>query len=114
MDEFAGALQLAKKGVDRIRTSQNKGEDKYEHITEDEIKQVERTVQEKWNWLEEKRIQLNQTARTQQPPIYCNQIRTEKQVSTRIVHRIVKISFDTKNTSITLMFLYFFSPWTTS
>ncbi|XP_008202915.1 heat shock 70 kDa protein 4L isoform X1 [Nasonia vitripennis] len=89
MDEFAGALQLAKKGVDRIRTSQNKGEDKYDHISEEEIKQVERTVQEKWNWLEDKRVQLNQTPRTQQPPIYCNQIRTEKQTLDNAVNPIL-------------------------
>lgn len=74
------ALQLAKKGLDQIRVSSGK-DDKYSHITEEEVKTVEKIVQEKWTWLEEKRILLASTLRTQQPPVTVVQIRAEKQVS---------------------------------
>jgi len=75
------ALQLAKKSLDQIKMSNGK-DDKYSHLTEEEIKTVEKTVQEKWTWLEEKRILLASTLRTQQPPVTVAQIRAEKQVST--------------------------------
>ena len=80
MDALASYMQLAKKAVDQIRVSHSAKDDKFEHITDEEVKKVERAIQDKWQWLEEKRVQLNQTPRTQQPPIYVNQIRTEKQV----------------------------------
>lgn len=74
------ALQLAKKSLDQIKLSSGK-DDKYSHLTEEEMKTVEKTVQEKWTWLEEKRILLASTLRTQQPPVIVAQIRAEKQVS---------------------------------
>jgi hypothetical protein len=79
MDDLARALQQAMKDVEQIRSSHGK-DDKFDHITDEEVKKVERTIQSKWSWLEEKRILLNQTPRTQQPPVYINQIRAEKQV----------------------------------
>lgn len=79
LDELAGALQLAKKGIDLIRSSNGK-DDKYSHLTEEEVKKVEKVVQEKWTWLEEKRMLLASTPRTQQPPVTVAQIRAEKQV----------------------------------
>ncbi|XP_033195781.1 heat shock protein 70Cb isoform X1 [Bombus vancouverensis nearcticus] len=78
LDELAGALQLAKKGIDLIRSSSGK-DDKYSHLTEEEVKKVEKVVQEKWTWLEEKRMLLASTPRTQQPPVTVAQIRAEKQ-----------------------------------
>ncbi|XP_011641017.1 heat shock 70 kDa protein 4 isoform X1 [Pogonomyrmex barbatus] len=78
LDELGGALQLAKKGLDQIRASSGK-DDKYSHLTEEEIKTIEKTIQEKWTWLEEKRILLANTLRTQQPPVTVAQIRAEKQ-----------------------------------
>ncbi|XP_011162513.1 97 kDa heat shock protein isoform X2 [Solenopsis invicta] len=77
LEELGVALQLAKKGLDQIKTSSGK-DDKYSHLTEEEIKIVEKTVQEKWTWLEEKRILLASTLRTQQPPVTVAQIRAEK------------------------------------
>lgn len=73
------ALQLAKKSLDQIKILNGK-DDKYSHLTEEEVKTVEKTVQEKWTWLEEKRILLASTLRTQQPPVIVAQIRAEKQV----------------------------------
>ncbi|XP_012234476.1 97 kDa heat shock protein isoform X2 [Linepithema humile] len=78
LEELAGALQLARKGLDQIKASSGK-DDKYSHLTEEEVKTVEKTVQDKWTWLEEKRMLLASTLRTQQPPVTVAQIRTEKQ-----------------------------------
>lgn len=79
LEELAGALQLAKKGLDHIKASSGK-DNKYSHLTEEEVKKVEKAVQEKWTWLEEKRVLLAGTPRTQPPPVTVAQIRGEKQV----------------------------------
>lgn len=84
LEEIAGALQLTKKGADHIKASIGK-DDKYSHITEEEIKKVEKAIQEKWSWLEEKRVQLAGTPRTQQPPVTVAQIRAEKQALDSVV-----------------------------
>lgn len=84
LEELAVALQLAKKGLDQIKSSIGK-DDKYSHLTEEEIKTVEKTVQEKWTWLEEKRMLLASLLRTQQPPVTVVQIRTEKQSMDSVV-----------------------------
>ena len=81
LEELGGALQLAKKGLDQIRTAGGK-DDKYSHITDEELKKMERMIQDKWTWLEEKRAILSGTPRTQQPPILVSQIRAERQVIT--------------------------------
>ncbi|XP_043476010.1 97 kDa heat shock protein isoform X2 [Leptopilina heterotoma] len=78
LEELGGGLQLAKKGVDQIKLSAEK-DDKYSHITDEEIKKLEKVIHEKWMWLEEKRSILLSTPRTQQPPILVAQIRSEKQ-----------------------------------
>lgn len=78
LEELAGALQLVKKGVDLIKASSGK-DNKYSHLTEEEVKKVEKAVQEKWAWLDEKRVLLASTPRTQQPPVTVAQIRAEKQ-----------------------------------
>ncbi|XP_012138186.1 heat shock protein 70Cb isoform X2 [Megachile rotundata] len=84
LEDLAGALQLVKKGVDLIRASSGK-DNKYSHLTEEEVKKVEKTVQEKWAWLDEKRVLLAGTPRTQQPPVTVAQIRAEKQSLDSIV-----------------------------
>ncbi|KYQ55854.1 hypothetical protein ALC60_05135 [Trachymyrmex zeteki] len=83
-EELGVALQLAKKSLDQIKILNGK-DDKYSHLTEEEVKTVEKTVQEKWTWLEEKRILLASTLRTQQPPVIVAQIRAEKQALDSVV-----------------------------
>lgn len=80
IEELAGALQIAKKGLDQIRQSAAGRDDKFSHLTDEEIRKVEKAVEEKWGWLEEKRASLSGTSRTQQPPVTIAQIRAEKQV----------------------------------
>ncbi|KAI4493155.1 hypothetical protein M0802_009572 [Mischocyttarus mexicanus] len=84
LEELASGLQLARKGIDNIKASFGK-DDKYSHLTDDEIKKVEKIVQEKWAWLEEKRVILSSTPRTQPPPTTISQIRSEKQALDSVV-----------------------------
>lgn len=77
LEDLGKALQLAKKGLNQIEASIGK-DDKYSHLTEEEIKTVDKTIQEKWIWLEEKRMLLASLPRTQQPPVMVAQIRSEK------------------------------------
>ncbi|XP_046432561.1 heat shock 70 kDa protein 4 isoform X1 [Neodiprion fabricii] len=85
VEELAGALQITKKSLDQIRQSAaaaaagGQEESKYSHLTDEEIKKVEKAVDDKWAWLEEKRIALSGLQRTQQPPVTVAQIRAEKQ-----------------------------------
>ncbi|XP_015608782.1 97 kDa heat shock protein isoform X2 [Cephus cinctus] len=84
LEELAGALQIAKKGLDQIKASHGK-DDKFSHITDENIKKIEKIVQEKWSWLEENRVILASTPRTQQPPVTIAQIRSEKQALNNVV-----------------------------
>ncbi|XP_046748462.1 97 kDa heat shock protein isoform X2 [Diprion similis] len=89
VEELAGALQITKKSLDQIRQSAAAGggqeESKYSHLTDEEIKKVEKAVDEKWSWLEEKRVALSGIQRTQQPPVTVAQIRAEKQALDSVV-----------------------------
>ncbi|XP_014473842.1 PREDICTED: 97 kDa heat shock protein isoform X2 [Dinoponera quadriceps] len=84
LEELGGALQLAKKSLDQIKAA-NPKDDKYSHLTEEEVKKIEKAVQEKWTWLEDKRMVLASISRTQQPPITVAQIRAEKQALDNVV-----------------------------
>lgn len=77
-DELGKALQLSKKGLNQIEASIGK-DDKYSHLTEEEIKTVDKIIHEKWLWLEEKRMLVGTIPRTQPPAITVAQIRAEKQ-----------------------------------
>ncbi|KAK0177021.1 hypothetical protein PV328_001112 [Microctonus aethiopoides] len=88
LNELAGALQLAKKSYDHIKTSQGK-DDKYSHITEDEIKQVGKTIQEKWSWLDEAHAIFANTPRTQLASITVAQIRSAKMMVDNTVTSII-------------------------
>ncbi|XP_049861111.1 heat shock 70 kDa protein 4 [Schistocerca gregaria] len=75
LEEFGAALQLTRKAVDQWRA----GEERYNHLAEADMQQVEQKVEQCHRWLEEKRSQLASTPRTQNPPITVAQIRQEKQ-----------------------------------
>ncbi|XP_066589095.1 heat shock 70 kDa protein 4 isoform X2 [Prorops nasuta] len=84
LEELGGALQLARKGLDQIKAPGGR-DDKYSHLTDDEIKKVEKAVQEKWAWLEEKRAILAGTPRTQTPVVTVALIRQEKQALDNVI-----------------------------
>ncbi|XP_012287319.1 97 kDa heat shock protein isoform X2 [Orussus abietinus] len=84
LEELASSLQLAKKGLDQVKASRGK-DDKYSHLTDEELKTVEKAIQEKWTWLEEKRILFARVSRTEQPPETVAQIRSEKNSLNNIV-----------------------------
>lgn len=79
VNDLAGALQLASKGYDQIKASQGK-DDKYAHLTDEEIKQIGSTIKEKRVWLDDARVMFANTPRTQMASITVAQIRTAKQV----------------------------------
>lgn len=78
MDELAHALIGATRTVDKIKESAGK-DDKYSHITKDEVRKVEVAINEKWRWLEVTRMKLKGVPRTKPIEITIAQIRAEKQ-----------------------------------
>lgn len=78
VNELAGSLQIAKKGLDQIKSSQGK-DDKYSHLTDDDIKLVNKTIQDKSTWLEDARKVFVNTPRTQLASITIVQIQSAKQ-----------------------------------
>lgn len=78
INELAGALQIAKKGLEQIKVSQGK-DDKYSHLTDDDIKLVNKTIQEKSSWLEDARKVFVNTPRTQTASITIVEIQSAKQ-----------------------------------
>lgn len=79
IEELANALLQGTETVKKIRAMSTKEDSKYSHITKDELKKVEETIQEKWKWLEQKRMMFDALARTDAPPVTFAQIRAEKQ-----------------------------------
>ncbi|XP_053598001.1 97 kDa heat shock protein [Microplitis demolitor] len=88
VNDLAGALQIAKKTYENIKASLGK-DDKYSHLTEDELKQAAKTIQDKWTWLEEARVVMAGTALTQMCSITVAQIRSEKQALDNVVQSIL-------------------------
>jgi heat shock protein len=76
LEELASVLQLTRKAVDKYRA----GDERYSHLAESDIQKVEQSTEETHKWLEEKRVVLAGTPRTQNPPVTVSQIRQEKQV----------------------------------
>lgn len=97
---------MAKKSLDHIKASNSK-DDKYSHLTEEEVKKVEKAVQEKWTWLEEKRILLASTLRTQQPPVTVAQIRAEKQVNVGDINFFFFFFVNISNVHIYFLIVHF-------
>ncbi|XP_043288353.1 heat shock protein 105 kDa isoform X2 [Venturia canescens] len=88
LNELSVALQHAKMGYDQIKASQGK-DDKYSHITDDELKQAGKAIQEKWTWLDEAHVVFASTPRTQLPNITVAQIRSAKQTLDNTVKPIL-------------------------
>ena len=88
LEELAIALQLAKKAIYSIKSSNGK-DDKYSHLTEEEVRKLEKVEHEKWVWLQEKRVLLASTPRTQQPPVTVAQIRAERQSLDSVVSSVL-------------------------
>nr|UNE55961.1 heat shock 70 kDa protein cognate 4 [Paroster macrosturtensis] len=73
LEDFARSIQLAGKASEQMRQK----DPKYEHVTDEEVMKLIKTVQENHKWLEETRVQLNATSRYVTPSITVSQIRTE-------------------------------------
>ncbi|KAJ4437376.1 hypothetical protein ANN_17519 [Periplaneta americana] len=85
LEELACALQLTRKAVDQYRS----GDERYSHLADSDIQKVQQTAEQAHKWLEEKRVALAGTPRTQNPPITVAQIRQEKQTFENTVNPIL-------------------------
>lgn len=85
LEELACALQLTRKAVDQYRS----GDERYSHLADSDIQKVQQTAEQAHKWLEEKRVALAGTPRTQNPPITVAQIRQEKQTFENSVNPIL-------------------------
>ncbi|XP_050303566.1 heat shock 70 kDa protein 4 isoform X2 [Anthonomus grandis grandis] len=74
LEDFARALQLCMKAIELIRNK----DQKYSHLTEEEVAQVEKAFQESYQWLEQTRQKLNASSLHLPPPITIAQVRQEK------------------------------------
>lgn len=86
LSELAGTLQIAKKSYDQIKSSKD---EKYAHITDEELKSVGSIIKDKWKWLEDAHNVFSTTPRTQMPSITLAQIRTTKQAVDNTVNPII-------------------------
>ena len=99
---MTNSIQFCKQSIDQIAMSKNKKEDKFDHITEEEIQKVDKMIQEKWNWLENSKKVLNQTPQMEQPTVFANQIKSEQQVNIKIcIHTMCILK---KKTNINFLF----------
>ncbi|XP_034934866.1 heat shock 70 kDa protein 4L isoform X2 [Chelonus insularis] len=88
LNDLASALQLAKKNYEQIKASYGK-DDKYSHLTEEDIEKLNKAIQEKWSWLEEAYSVFASTPRTQLASITVVQIRSMKQALDSTVSPII-------------------------
>lgn len=86
LNDLAATLQLTKKSYDQIKASKD---DKYTHITDEEIKILGNIVKEKWAWLEETHAIFSNTPRTQMPSVTLAQVRGVRQTVESTANPIV-------------------------
>ncbi|XP_011304595.1 97 kDa heat shock protein isoform X2 [Fopius arisanus] len=86
LSDLAATLQLAKKGYDQIKHSKD---DKYCHVTDEELKTLGNVFKEKWQWLEQAHSTFSSTPRTQMPSITLAQVRQVKHTVDTTVNPII-------------------------
>lgn len=74
LEEFRNSLQSAKNVID----SAFKGDEKYAHLSKQDLTAVETTIKNEIKWLEEKCLKLKSLPKYDDPPVTCDQIREEK------------------------------------
>lgn len=78
MEELAQSLQLTGKAINAWKA----GDERYSHLVETEIQQVESALKTSTTWLETQRATLANLSRTANPPITVSQIQQQKHVKT--------------------------------
>ncbi|XP_015116865.1 97 kDa heat shock protein isoform X2 [Diachasma alloeum] len=86
LSDLAATLQLAKKGYDQIKGSKD---DKYSHVTDEELKTLGNVIKDKWAWLEEAHAVFAATPRTQMPSITLAQVRSVRQTVDNTANPII-------------------------
>ncbi|XP_066997592.2 heat shock 70 kDa protein 4L [Anabrus simplex] len=75
LNEYSASLQLSQKTVDHFRS----GDERFIHLKESDVQNAQHLIDKNMKWLDEKRMALAGTPRTQDPPITMEQIRRERQ-----------------------------------
>ncbi|KAF4533066.1 hypothetical protein B566_EDAN002629 [Ephemera danica] len=75
LEELSHSLMLARKALGAAET----GDERYNHLTTEELQKLHQGVDKTSHWLEEQRALLARTPRTQDPPVLVATIRQEKQ-----------------------------------
>ncbi len=57
-------------------------DEKYAHLEKAEVDKVIKSYEEKRKWFDEKSSLLNASKLHEDPPVYCSQIKSEKEVNT--------------------------------
>ena len=61
--------------------NKNLKDEKYEHLTAEEMKKVQDKVDDRFNWFNQRSNEMRNCPQTKNPPVYPSQIETEKKVS---------------------------------
>ncbi|CAG0894734.1 unnamed protein product [Darwinula stevensoni] len=84
-DQLGGGLQQVRKALDLFA----QGDEKYNHIDAEDMKKVEKALQEKEAWLDKAFNSLSNLPKEKNPPILAQQIRAEKQALDNVVMPIL-------------------------
>lgn len=77
VEELRAALQLTRKAVEQWRA----GDEKYNHLTDDEMQRVQTSFDTAQRWLDDNASALNPAVKTQDPTIKVSAVREQKHVS---------------------------------
>lgn len=80
------SLQLARKAL----AAADAGDERYNHLTPDELQRVAQAVDKTARWLDDQRALLAKAPRTQDPPVQVSALRQEKQVSCNVMFFVSK------------------------
>jgi len=73
--QFGGSIQQVRKAYEQWE----KKDEKYEHISEEDMKKVLKAIEEKQSWLDQQIGLCNNTPKFENPPVTCAKFRAEKQ-----------------------------------
>lgn len=80
VEELRGALQLTRKALEQWRA----GDEKYNHLSDDDIQRVQTSVDTAQKWLEDNAAALNPANKTQDPSVKVSAVREQKHVSASV------------------------------
>ncbi|KAE8749608.1 hypothetical protein FOCC_FOCC003596 [Frankliniella occidentalis] len=88
VEELRSALQLTRKALEQWRA----GDEKYNHLSEEEMRKVEGSIESAQRWLDSNSSALNPPTKTQDPAVKVSAIREQKHSFTSVVNPILSKS----------------------